>query len=154
MKPQFPIGGPYPRLSEDLPLNDPRECAQCGSGQELSVWQECDTADVPESIYIVLCERCADRLIDPHPRLYHRLAPNQPAPGVMPICLGCAHRAGNLCWSRQSLLRGGRGVRLDHPRPMVAFVDGTGKGGRRMGGTMTMYPGIVFNCSGKELLAA
>ena len=50
MRPELPIGGPYPRLTEELPLHDPRECAQCGCGRELTVWQEHDLGDLPEPL--------------------------------------------------------------------------------------------------------
>ena len=139
MKPALPIAGPWPRLSDDLPLSDPRECAQCGSVKELSVWQEHDTADNP---------KCAAAIIDPHPLFYHRLQPNEPAPGVMPICQNCAHRAGSKCWHPQGLLRGGPGVRLVFPAPTTAHLY---YGGRKGGEWIKVYPGVVYDCAGKEL---
>ena len=153
-KPAFNVSGPFPRLSDELPFHDPRECHQCGVLKDLHVWQECDTADMPEEIYIVLCEKCAAAIIDPHPRLYICLEENKPAPGAMPICLNCVHRAGSICWHPLSRLRGGRGVKLDYPSPFSGFMDYSGKGGRRQGGPFTVYPGRVHNCSGKELEGA
>ena len=148
-KPAFNVGGPYPRLSDDLPLCDPRECAACGVGGELEAWQEHDTGDNPESLFVVLCPRCSTELIEAHPRLYRHLSPNEPAPGVMPICVDCPHRAGSKCWHPTSPLRG-RGLRLGYPQPTTGFLDYAGRGGRRQGHAFTIHPGPVYSCSGKR----
>ena len=150
-KPNFPIAGPFPSLRAELPLHDPRECAQCGRGDSLQVWQECDTADVPTALYIVLCEKCATEIIEPHPRLYNLLETNCPAPGAMPICLNCVHRAGSGCYHPEGWLRGKRGIKLEYPSPTTGFIDYSGKGGKRQGGPFRIYPGQVYNCSGKRL---
>ena len=147
-KPAFPLNGPWPRLSEDLPLNDPRECHQCGVLRDLAIWQESDTADVPEARYIVLCERCSDAIIEPHPRLYRRMVENEPAPGAMPICLNCMHRAGSQCWHPHSWLRGHRGLKLEYPSPFTAIC----RTAKQKNGSRTVvvrtFPGRVHNCSG------
>lgn len=146
-KPALSVAGPWPRLSDDLPLHDPRECAGCGGGKDLLIWQEHDTADNPEPLYFVLCQRCSTEVIEWHQRLYRHLQPNEPAPGVMPICLNCVHRAGFKCWHPQSRLRGGRGLKLDYPSPTTAHLYyGGGKGE-----WIKVYPGMVYACAGKEL---
>ena len=151
-KPAFDLQGPYPRLSDELPLSDPRECHQCGALKDLEKWQECDTADVPEARYIVLCQKCSAAIIEPHPRLYNRLAENEPAPGVMPICLNCAHRAGSLCWHPRSWARGYRDLKLDYPSPTTAILrTAKQKNGSRTA-ILRIFPGPVYNCSGKELV--
>lgn len=152
--PAFSLTGPWPRLSDELPLCDPRECACCGAGDQLGVWQEHDTGDRPEHIFVVLCQRCSDAIIEKHPRLYRQLVANEPAPGVMPICLNCQHRAGSRCWSPQGRLRGGPGLKLDYPAPFQGFVRHSRDSKGRRCTRFVTFPGVVFNCSGKELALA
>ena len=147
MKPALPIAGPWPRLSDDLPLNHPQECAQCGTGKDLHVWQEHDTADNPEPVFIVLCQRCSGAIIEPHSRLYRCLRPNEPAPGVMPLCLNCAHRAGSQCFHPQGRFRKGPGLKLEYPSPTTAHLYYGGSKGE----WIKIYPGVVYGCAGKEL---
>ena len=114
-----------PRLSETLEsLAWPRRCQACGAEltrpasrlrpstgrAPATIWQEHDDADRPELRYIVLCGACADRLIEPHPRLYRRLDRNEPAPGVMRICEDCRHRQGGRCVSPRARAHGGPGL--------------------------------------------
>jgi hypothetical protein len=47
-------------------------------------WVEHDGDDQPEPIVVMLCTDCSDRLIEPYPRLYRRLARNEPCAGIMP----------------------------------------------------------------------
>jgi len=89
---------PMERLSETL--TGPRDlyhCQSCSTTEDLSRWQEHDEFDKPEAVCVVLCKGCDEKLIEKHPRLYRRLALNEPAPGAMAICADCRHRDGNRC---------------------------------------------------------
>ena len=111
----------WPRLSETLtgPI-ETQKCRSCGDINPDDLWQECDDADQPEKIYILLCKPCAKKLIKPHPRLYIDLQRNQPIPGMMPICDNCVYREGYKC--SQTLAAGGPGLRVQISAPSVCHV--------------------------------
>jgi hypothetical protein len=157
-----------PRLSRDL-FYPADVCQHCGNGQlfndrsdtaffadasvgELARWQEHDELDQREPILIVLCERCADQLIEPHPRLYRRLRPNEPFPGAMPLCRDCVHRHEVRCEHPNAKANGGAGVELIFPKPTVAFIDGT-RNGKKAGWREVWFPGPVQHCTARELPA-
>lgn len=113
---------PMPRLSQDLPhCGELLRCWSCGgrAGAEgvadLHRWQECDDQDRPEPIILVLCETCGDRIVEPHPRMYHPLRPYQPWPGAMSLCFDCIQRDGTRCRVAQA-------VRIEQEAPIVAHV--------------------------------
>jgi hypothetical protein len=151
----------WPRLSEDLPgPKSPDRCQSCGvEGHQpwgtvtfenpLWVWREHNDFDGPEPIVVVLCLACSDRLIEPHPRLYSRLSPHEPFPGVMPLCLDCTHRDGVRCTSPKAKLNGGEGIKLVYPEPSRVHFYRRGKGVRS--GWETIYVGPVQDCDGKEV---
>jgi hypothetical protein len=110
---------PY-RGSEDLGV-----CQNCGRTALEFPWQEHDHNDNPEAKFIYLCKECGDMLIEPHPRLYRQITKNEPAPGVMPTCDGCAWRVRTRCTCPKFKFNGGApGVKLQYEPPAVAFVDG------------------------------
>ena len=57
-------------------------------------WQEHDGRDEPEPIAVMLCTACSARLIEPHPRMYNRIARRAPFPGIMDLCIDCRSRTG------------------------------------------------------------
>lgn len=146
----------WPRLSEDLPHREPGRCASCGAPDEskdsklssLTTWREHDRNDRPEMRYVVLCRKCSDRLIEPHPRLYAALYPNAPAPGAIGICSDCAHRDGTRCRCPDATANGGAGIEIIIPKPIRAHVRRSGKGQRS--GYETFYTGPATACSGKK----
>jgi hypothetical protein len=146
---------PWPKLSEDLagPV-DPRHCQSCGGlghglfTGELTRWIEHDEDDKPTAVVVVLCKACADRLVDPHPRLYRPMEEHEPAPGSMPICLDCVHRVGVRCTHPAARANGGRGVELALPRPThgIACSRGRGRGCQ----PFILWHGPVTACKQKE----
>lgn len=95
---------------------------------------------------VVLCGRCADKLIEKHPRLYTPLSPHEPFPGVMRICIDCPRRSGVSCTSPLAKHNGGSGMRIEGPRPSVAhfnFGGGRGKWAK-------MYTSEPTGCAGKQ----
>ena len=125
-------------------------CQSCGVPQverELQRWRECDAWDQPTRTIVVLCDRCAKRLIDPHPRLYRALDLHEPAPGCMLLCVGCAHRSGNDCTHPNLKANGGSGLSLTQAEPVVMHLCVSP---RSQSGFHTIYPHPVSACSGRE----
>lgn len=145
-----------PRLSEQLePLAWPHVCQRCGRDtprERLLVWQEHDDADRPELVYVVLCNPCSARVIDPHPRLYRELAPNEPAPGVMRICGHCEHQQLGRCCSPLLRRNGGPGLKLPDPDSSMHVSYSTGRG--RKGGFIRTWNKETLECPGFELRGA
>lgn len=140
----------WPRLSETLTgPRLPDACQSCGlsDGVTLSAWQEHDDEDRREMILVMLCRLCAKRLIDKHPRLYRQLEPNEPWPGAIPLCLDCRHRTDLRCGHPEARANGGPGIELRMPRPTITHVS---RSPRRLSGYVTIYPGPVRSCSGRE----
>lgn len=141
-----------PRLSVDYAETPTCGCGRCGqlvpdpkSGR--TVWREHDDDDRPEMIFVVLCAECADKVIDPHCRLYARLGPNEPAPGVMAICRGCRHQVANRCVSPMARANGGEG--LSFPAADIRmFIDATDKRGRRFGCSVREWYAEATTCNG------
>jgi len=147
----------WPRLSETLPhLNDPRFCGNCGTGEKVTIWIEHDEKDQPELKFVSLCIACADKIIEPHPRLYAGMGQNTPFPGVMDICLLCKHRSGLRCTSPLAKFNGGAGINIAASKPITAFVDGTRTGPdgrrRRTGWIERIYPTAPTNCTGRQFI--
>ena len=146
----------WPRLSIDLKhARHLAVCQACGvvhnpHGRALHRWLEHDTDDQPEPVCVVLCDPCATRLIDPHPRLYRRMQHHEPLPGAMPICADCRHRADLACRNPDAAINGGPGLSYTLPPPIRAFVDRTDANVRRRGGCEAVYVGPVSGCAGKE----
>lgn len=141
----------WPRLSEALPHLHPLKCAGCGLDhyeELLTLWQECDQQDQPEIRYVLLCESCGDRMIEPHVRLYARIDRNSPAPGAMEICADCRYREG--LWCAKVKAHGGPGITIQAPKPMTGFWDGTDSRGRRTGGRFSSFAYPPHSCSAKE----
>lgn len=143
----------WPRLSETL--THPRSlytCQACGrSGADeatFSRWMEHDAQDKPEPIVVVLCRPCAAKLIEPHPRLYKQLSPNEPMPGAMPICDGCKHRDWTRCHNPLAQINGGPGLTMKFPKPSSVHVC---RSPRSQSGWIHHYPGPVTECSGLEV---
>lgn len=138
---------PWSRLSETLPHpREPNRCQLCGEVDvALTVWQECDDADAPEQIYVVLCDLC-EQVIEPHPRLYINQPRNKPLPGVMPQCAGCQHRDELTCRHPLLTANGGAGLLIKASQPTLIHFDGI-KGGRRHGWTEQRYANPP-ECSG------
>lgn len=150
----------WPRLSETLTgPHDLEHCWRCGSQQALTAWVEHDEQDRPEPLTIVLCDKCGDLVIEPHPRLYRPLSRHEPFPGAMPVCVGCVHQTtagvglfnqgGLRCIHPAMTGNGGEGLGLVYPEPSVGFIDYAGKGGRRCGHRITIWNGPV-ECPKKE----
>jgi hypothetical protein len=142
----------WPRLSQTLPHLHPEKCAACGKWEReeiLSLWQECDEQDKPETRYVLLCRPCADQVVEKHCRLYGEISRNAPAPGAMEICSDCRFRDGTWCSRAKS--NGGDGVVVTAAQPMTAFMDGTDSKGRRRGWVAKLYSTAPWACSGKEI---
>jgi hypothetical protein len=149
-----------PGLSETLTRpRSPLTCQSCGwmstrHGYEpgkryLDRWQECDEFDRKTDVVVLLCNLCADRLIDPHHRLYHRLEPNRQFPAThVPLCMPCRWRDGLTCNSPMRLARGGPGLRLEQGEPASYHACGT-RNGRRTGWTGHIWPPVT-GCPGFE----
>lgn len=144
----------WPRLSETLTgQQHPHVCQSCRQrsidGEALAYWQECNDRDVREYRIIALCVACSDRLIEPHPRLYHRLDKHQPMPGVMAICLDCRHRDGVRCQSPQAQFNGGPGLNVIFPKPSSVHLC---RSPRSKSGWVHYYPGPPTACDGREIM--
>lgn len=151
----------WPRLSTSLnPFINVRTCQCCGnacepypelSGQRqqlraIRLWQECDESDQPEPIVVALCDPCAEKIIEPHPRLYRRLSSlNHPIPGVTAVCPGCIFQEGSRCKCPESLANGGAGIRLKGPRPQRGFIDGV-----KYRGPFEFYSEPITACTGRK----
>jgi hypothetical protein len=142
-----------PRLSETLnPLLWPHCCQRCGvvhANGNLRVWQEHDDNDQRELTFVILCPKCSDKLIEPHPRLYRGLSRHEPAPGIMAICQGCRHAAGGSCLSPLSSARGGPGLRFPAADGTV-HIDYTDSRGRRRGRWERFWSKEPERCDGRE----
>lgn len=172
---ELPIGPAaerWPRLSRSLPF--PRRldrCQACGLGPDpagrrgiggtetppggepfatLPRWMEHDDQDRPEPIVVVLCDPCAERIIEPHPRLYDRVPLYKPFPGAMGICVGCTHNDRLACRSPEARFNGGPGLEIEHPPQGVMHICTRGRGGGRGGGWIELYSGPATACSGRE----
>lgn len=143
----------WPRLSADLPKRaELHACRSCGGNSDLARWLEHDGADEPEPIVVVLCKACADRLIEPHPRLYRKMTPFEPFPGVMSICGDCRLRDGQRCTNAQAKINGGPGLAMTYPAPTRVHYYRRGKGAKS--GWETIWNGPVTSCAGKEPIDA
>lgn len=148
-----------PRLSTTLtgPIG-PADCRSCGASADaagavtLDRWLEADDADRfnDRSPVVVLCRPCSNRLIEPHPRLYHRMPPTWPRAGSMSICLDCKHLSGVSCLHPRAKANGGPGVQLTIRQPVSCFVDYRGKRGERRGRQETHYPEAARACAQHE----
>lgn len=147
-----------PRLSNLLGTLDPHVCQSCGGSHmpgkgnglmrtSLSRWQEHYHHDQRESKVVVLCSKCAARLIEPHPRLYRELQPNEPWPGCMDLCLDCRLRDGIRCTSPLAKYNGGPGVPITVAKPFTALVDGS-----KYRGPVQLYKTPAEACKVKEKL--
>jgi hypothetical protein len=146
-----------PGLTETLTgPRDPLLCSSCASrhttSNPLARWLECDAWDrIPDRpVVVVLCKRCSDKFIEPHPRLYHRLDRFDPFPGCMAVCISCPARRELTCTSPIAQRNGGPGLAYtwkDGAAPMHAHVRVSPPG---RSGFRTFYPGRVETCSGKD----
>lgn len=145
------IEAKMPRLSEQLTCEEtPAACQACGSKENLERWQEHSDKDLPERIIVVLCEPCAAKLVEQHPRLYRRMEAFRPWPGAMTICVDCVHRRGTACGHKDAKDNGGPGVMLHMPRPFTGFVDYGGKD-KHKSGSFCQWRGPVTSCKQKEM---
>lgn len=154
--------GDWPRLTETLPHREPGRCNACGlEGNDqvaaggpmglaltLTVWREHDRFDKPEARYVVLCRKCSDKLIEPHPRLYAPLPRFAPAPGAMGLCSDCRHRDGCRCTCPAASANGGEGIEIYGPKPARVHVC---RSPRRLSGWELWYRGPSTMCTGKEV---
>ncbi len=144
--------GKWPRLSETLRGRVPGACQECGRTEahappaKLTYWRECDDSDRETHRFIVLCRSCADRIIEPHPRLYREQPRDTPMPGVMEICNDCKHRAGLACESPTARFNGGPGLAFEPPGQWVHLC----RSPRSKSGWYWLTGGPVTGCSGKE----
>lgn len=145
---------PWPRLSETLPLADVGKCQQCGSAEKLTAWHECNDNDRPAGpVFVVLCQACADRIIEPHPRLYKRLLTDEALPGALPMCADCVFRRRLRCTSPQAAFNGGDGIVFDPP-PTQIHLHGRGISGWHwlmLTGEALQLAGGEQRCSGKQV---
>ena len=151
-----------PGLSETLPFRvmGLTACWNCGTAGELlgiddeglRRWVEADPWDRYDerSPVVILCGRCSDRLIDRHPRLYAPLAPMEPRPGAMPLCIGCHHLDGARCACPLALINGGPGMAVHAPRPTMMHVC---RSPRSLSGFVKIYSAWPSRCAGRETLA-
>lgn len=131
----------WPKLSETAPkATSAKICQFCHREHtSVAVWLECDERDQPGMAVVIACSGCVKKHITPHPRLYKQMDFNQPVPGVMACCTGCAFLRGVLCTSPQLKANGGTGLRVKYAPPRFSFVDGT-INGRRAGWTARTFP--------------
>jgi hypothetical protein len=144
---------PLTQLSSLFPKAADR-CLACGVTAEyakISVWIEHDAQDRPTHELVALCDKCGDRLVEPHPLLYDRVSPHQPVPGAMETCRGCLLNTGLRCSSPLLKANGGAGLPVKFAAPIQAFVDGT-RSGRRAGWRETIYRAPP-TCDGRQPLA-
>jgi hypothetical protein len=120
-------------------------CQACG-GPNANPWQEHNDADGPTMTIVFLCKECADRIIDPHPRLYRPIAAGEPFPAAMPTCERCVNRDGVVCRHPDLKANGGDGLGMDFPTPAFVHVDGV-RLGKRFSENRKVYNGPV-SCRG------
>lgn len=118
-------------------LNGPREpglCQLCGATHDNPVYQEHDHNDQPEEIWVSLCKPCAEKVIEPHPRLYAQKEKWAPTPGAMGICADCMFRQGLTCHNPLLKRLGGDGLPITYKTPPArAFICASGgRGGLRL----------------------
>lgn len=117
---------PWPRLSDELTHDrNPCTCQACGMAvapTAREVWIECDHDDQPTNIVVVLCPRCARRVIEPHPRLYRQMDTNAPHPGTMLLCYACVNRHGLECVHPDAKTNGGPGMAMVIDPPFTGHV--------------------------------
>lgn len=153
----------WPKLSETLPLvHLAPQCGRCGAldtaiqnGEQVSNcqrWREHDDKDAPTDVIVYLCEACGDEIINPHPRLYSRVAWNEVTPGKMGFCLFCDHFNNLTCKHPALIANGGPGLKIDIPKGSVMFFDGV-RNGKRVGWSETIKPlGSYVRCHGRKLI--
>lgn len=139
----------FSRLTIELKGPDRPETCRCCGDVDAGLWQEHGDHDETEHRYLWLCEKCSDRIVEPHPRLYSKIDDNAPAPGGMRICANCKHRSpGGRCV--QAKANGGPGITITATTGFHGFIDGRDKNGRRWGRPFTSYPAPPSACTGKE----
>ncbi len=106
------------------------------------VWQECDDADRPEPIAVLLCPSCSAHLIEPHPRLYSGLPFNEPFAGTMGLCTPCRFRDGVRCTHPDLKANGGTGLMIQADTP-VFVPDRPPRRGQ-------IYVRAAMGCAGRE----
>jgi hypothetical protein len=142
---------PWPRLSAELPEPvRPDACQACASPADLTRWRECDDDDTPGPVVVTLCQPCADRLVERHPRLYVELAPHEPFPGAMPLCGDCRHRDGGQCIHPDLTWHGGPGLHIVAPKPRDIHICSRGRGHGRGCRTIRTWPGPARDCAGRD----
>lgn len=147
--PKVPLHPRSPRLSTDLRgPRHPHRCQACNATGELYRFREHDHNDQPETILVVLCGACAEKLIKPHPRLYHLLEPFEPASGAMQICVDCVWRRGVSCKHPDSHRSGGKGIAIKYAHPVVSAMVNFG------GGRVNFYTEPPSACYGRDVDAA
>jgi len=104
------------------------------------IWQECDDADQPEPIAVLLCPPCSARIIESHPRLYYGLPFNEPFAGTMGLCAPCRFRVGVRCTHPALKANGGPSLTIQADTPVPA------PGRRRV------YVRPATGCAGREVL--
>lgn len=144
----------WPKLSETLTHpKAPNVCQSCGlqtfdlDSPLLHRWEECDERDRKTGVIVVLCKRCAERIVEPHPRLYSCLATTEPFPGSNGICVDCPHRSGTRCSHPLAKANGGPGVMLTVTKPIRAHVQ---RSPRRLSGFVTLWPKPPSDCKQKH----
>lgn len=126
----------WPKLSADLPYERSLHvCQSCGVAaldvveDDLDRWYEHDEHDRQTTTIVVLCRRCSDRIIKPHPRLYSPIWPFTPIPGAVPLCIGCRYRDGTRCTHPNAKANGGAGVLMTVAQPTQTHLNyGGGRG--------------------------
>lgn len=116
---------PWRKLSEDAGHpKTPLACQCCGQDFDVELWIECDEADRETTVAITVCDCCARKHINPHPRLYRVLEHNRPFPGAMNVCIECPHRDGMRCASPLLKANGGPGLPIRAAKPSPIFMCG------------------------------
>jgi len=105
------------------------------------IWQECDDADRPEPIAVLLCPSCSARLIEPHPCLYYGLPFNEPFAGTMGLCAPCRFRDGVRCAHPNLKANGGAGLIIQADTPVSVPGRPPGRG--------QIYVRAAMGCAGR-----
>lgn len=143
-----------PGLSVTLPGSvRPDTCQACAlnDARMLDVFREYDEHDRPTAARVMLCRPCAQRLVEPHARIYEQLTTNGPHPGAMAICTGCVRRSALACTHPDLTTNGGAGLMLTLAKPTRMHLC---RSPRSTSGFVDVYYSPPSACAGRMEVAS